>query len=464
MSPGAINPEPGQGQPTVHRLRCSDWLPLALAGVLLAAGCAHAPLNTPSASAATPSYAYRTHVTHVPQGRPIVALFLSGGGTRAAALSYGVMQELARTTLPDGSRMLDSVTSISAVSGGCFPAAYYCLYGDRLFTDFERQFLKRNVQGALVSRTLSPIGSIRLASGCFARSDLAAEYYDRILFHGATYGDLARGPAARPFLVINATDMDSFAPFPFTQETFDLIGSDLGTFPLSRAIAASSAVPVVLTPITLRNYGGRIPPELAAPATEAPLAPRQELLALLAHRYLDAARAPYIHLLDGGLADNLGLSNLLVALDLAGGWDSLLHNNGAGGSVRRQVAIIVVNAATEPETRWSRREETPGLSNVASALSRNAINNTSYTLLARVRQSLDDWHAHTAPGHPEVHLIAIGFDQLPSPEERAFFNQVPTRFALPEATVDRLIDVGARLLRESPEYRALLIEARASQP
>jgi hypothetical protein len=63
-----------------------------------------------------------------------------------------------------------------------------------------------------------------------------------------------------------------------------------------------------------------------------------------------------------------------------------------------------------------------------------------------------------------VHLIAIGFDQLPSPEERAFFNQVPTRFALPEATVDRLIDVGARLLRESPEYRALLIEARASQP
>lgn len=461
MSPGAINPEPGQGQPTVHRLRRSGRLPLALAGVLLAAGCAHAPLNAPFASAATPPYAYRAHVTHVPQGRPIVALFLSGGGTRAAALSYGVMQELARTTLPDGSRMLDSVTSISAVSGGCFPAAYYCLYGDRLFTDFERQFLKRNVQGSLVSRTLSPIGSIRLASGCFARSDLAAEYYDRILFHGATYADLARGPAARPFLVINATDMDSFAPFPFTQDTFDLIGSDLAAIPLSRAVAASSAVPVVLTPITLRNYGGELPREIAAPANDEPLAPRQELLVLLSHRYLNPARYPYIHLLDGGLADNLGLSNLLVALELAGGWDALLHN-AAPGIAPRQIAIVIVNAATEPDAEWNRKLETPGLGSVASALSRNAINAASQSLLARVRQSLADWQAHAGPGHPDVHLIAIGFDQLDSAEERAFFNQVPTRFTLPPATVDRLIEVGARLLRESPEFRALLAGAQAA--
>jgi NTE family protein len=387
-------------------------------------------------------------------------LFLSGGGTRAAALSYGVMQELARTTLPDGTRMLDTVATISAVSGGCFPAAYYCLYGDRLFADFERRFLKRDVQGALVSRTLSPIGSIRLASDYFARSDLAAEYYDRILFHGATYADLAHGPATRPFLVINATDMDSFAPFPFTQETFSLIGSDLSTVPLSRAVAASSAVPVLLTPITLRNYSGRPPPELAAPAAEGPLDPHDALLTLLAHRYLDAGRYPYIHLLDGGLADNLGLNNLLLALDLAGGWDSLLRDNGAITAAHPQIAIIVVNAATEPETRWSQREETPSLHNIASALSRNAINNASYTLLARVRESLATWRAHAAPGHPEVRLIAIGFDQLSSPEERAFFNKVPTRFSLPDATVDRLIAVGARLLRESPEYQALLTAAR----
>ena len=446
------------------RRRTAPRLPYLLAAALLVAGCAHAPLNTARAPAETaPGYSLRNHRSTTADAPLVVALFLSGGGTRAASLSYGVMQELARTTLPDGSRLLDKVSTISAVSGGCFPAAYYCLYGNRLFSDFERQFLKRDVQGALVSRTLSPIGSFRLASDTFARSDLAAEYYDRILFHGATFGDLARVPSPRPFLIINATDMDSFEPFSFTQETFDLIGSDLGTVTLSRAIAASSAIPVVLTPITLRNYGGRLPPELAAPATDTPIEPRQEPLAPMAHRYLDTARYPYIHLLDGGLADNLGLSNLLTALDLVGGWDPLLRDAATGAPPHR-IAIVVVNAATEPETRWSRCPETPGLRNVASALSRNAINNTSHTRLALVRQSLADWHAHAGPGHPEVHLIAIGFDQLSSPQERAFFNQVPTRFTLPDTTVDRLIDVGARLLRESPEFRSLLADVRADAP
>ena len=437
-------------------------LAVALGGALVLAGCAHAPLNAPKpAVAVAPNYSFLAQHSKSPEERIVVALFLSGGGTRAAALSYGVMSELSRTALPDGTRLLDKVSTISAVSGGSFPAAYYCLFGDRLFADFEREFLKRDVQGALLARSLSPVGTVRLASSYFARSDLAAEYYDRILFHGATYGDLARSPARRPFLVINATDMDSFAPFPFTQDTFDLIGSDLAAIPLSRAVAASSAVPVVLTPITLRNYGGKLPPEIAAPATDEPLAPRQELLVLLSHRYLDPARYPYIHLLDGGLADNLGLSNLLVALELAGGWDALLHN-AATGAIPRQIAIVVVNAATEPDAEWNRKLETPGLGSVASALSRNAINAASQSLLARVRQSLADWQAHAGPGHPDIHLIAIGFDQLDSAEERAFFNQVPTRFTLPAATVDRLIEVGARLLRESPEFRALLAGTQAA--
>ena len=440
-----------------------DWLRAALLGALLLGGCAHAPLNTPlpPSAPAESRYTFQTQSRKQPRGPLVVALFLSGGGTRAAALSYGVMQELARTALPDGSRLLDKVSAISAVSGGCFPAAYYCLHGDRLFVDFEQRFLKCDVQNAVLSRTLAPRNSLRLASDTFARSDLAAEYFDRILFAGATFADLARDPAHRPFLIINATDMDSFAPFPFTQETFDLIGSDLGSVPLSRAIAASSAVPVVLTPITLRNYGGHLPPEITSPPPAAPPAHRQDFLALLAHRYLDTARHPYIHLVDGGLADNLGLSSLLTTLDLVGGWDPLLHD-GLAGTAPRQIAIIVVNAATEPETEWSKKPETPGLRNVASALSRNAINNTSHVLLARVRESLAALQAAAGPDQPRVHLIAIGFDQLAAPEERAFCNQIPTRFNLPHATVDRLIGIGGQLLRESPEFQALLAEARAA--
>src|SRR6185503_17946196 len=89
-----------------------------------------------------------------------------------------------------------------------------------------------------------------------SRSDLAAEYYDRLLFNHASFGDLMTRDGA-PFLCVNATDIGSGARFEFTQDEFDLLGSDLSKFPVSRAVAASSAFPVVLTPIALKNYSAK---------------------------------------------------------------------------------------------------------------------------------------------------------------------------------------------------------------
>ena len=72
----------------------------------------------------------------------LVLLAFSGGGTRAAAFSYGVLEKLARTEIIwDGRRrrLLDEVDLISSVSGGSFTAAYYGLFGDRIFEDFEEK-------------------------------------------------------------------------------------------------------------------------------------------------------------------------------------------------------------------------------------------------------------------------------------------------------------------------------------
>src|SRR5207248_1780038 len=113
-----------------------------------------------------------------------------GGGTRAASLSYGVLEELARTPVGLAGaqhRMLDEVDIISSVSGGSFTAAYYALWGDRIFLDFESKFLKREVQNDLLLRVLAPWNQARLASPKFSRTDLAAEYYDDLLFKGATF-------------------------------------------------------------------------------------------------------------------------------------------------------------------------------------------------------------------------------------------------------------------------------------
>ncbi len=57
-------------------------------------------------------------------------------------------------------------------------------------------------------------------------------------------------------ILASATDISTGSRLVFNQSTFDILCSDLNAVPLSRAAAASSAVPVVLSPITLNNYGG----------------------------------------------------------------------------------------------------------------------------------------------------------------------------------------------------------------
>ena len=151
-------------------------------------------------------------------------------------------------------RLLDEVDIITGVSGGSFTALAYGLYGDKLFTDYEQRFLKRNVQGEIIARAFNPLYWPKLSSTSWGRSELAAQLYDEILFNGATFGDLDRGDG--PLILASATDISTGARFTFSQGIFDIICSDLNAVPLSRAAAASSAVPVVLSSITISNYGG----------------------------------------------------------------------------------------------------------------------------------------------------------------------------------------------------------------
>src|SRR5213593_847773 len=161
--------------------------------ILLGAGCAHYPENA-RLKHYDPQSGYRFRNLSNTGNSDSLQIFLafSGGGTRAAALSYGVLEELAKTEIVwEGKRrtLLDEVDLISSVSGGSFTAAYYALYGEGIFRDFESTFLKRNIQGRLLALYGSPFNWVRLASPKFSRVDMAAEYYDRHLFRGHTFGD-----------------------------------------------------------------------------------------------------------------------------------------------------------------------------------------------------------------------------------------------------------------------------------
>ena len=78
--------------------------------------------------------------------RPFVLLSFSGGGTRAAALSFGLMEELRKVKYneSDGTErhLLDDVEIISSVSGGSFTSAYYALFPESFFDDFPKAFLQ----------------------------------------------------------------------------------------------------------------------------------------------------------------------------------------------------------------------------------------------------------------------------------------------------------------------------------
>ena len=77
----------------------------------------------------------------------------------------------------------------------------------------------------------------RVLSQGFGRSELAEEYYDEILFHGATYADLLAKPTPRA--IVGATDVSTWTRLDFSQLEFDLMCADLSKFRLSRAAASS---------------------------------------------------------------------------------------------------------------------------------------------------------------------------------------------------------------------------------
>ena len=300
----------------------TNRLLIGLLAIVALAGCASRPINE-RITQFDPTSGYRPQLL-IPKRQnndphTLFILAFSGGGTRAAAFSYGVLEELRRTEIViEGQRrrLIDEVDLITGVSGGSFTALAYALYGERLFVEYEARFLKRDVQGALLWRTLNPFNWWKFIGGTAGRSELAAAYYDEILFEGATFGDLLDTPT--PVAVATGTDISTGSRLAFHQQDFDLLCSDLNKVRLSRAAATSSAVPVVLSPVTFDNYGGTCGyqyPAWVRDVAKPEGRPRPSGRAVERYREMQAFQnsqdRPYIHLVDGGVADNLGVRPVL---------------------------------------------------------------------------------------------------------------------------------------------------------
>jgi NTE family protein len=204
----------------------------------------------------------------------LLLLAISGGGSRAAYFGASVMLALQREGI------LDHVDVISAVSGGNLPAAYYAISNDTEWNETKvKEIMGDDIKKAAKSKyywhVINPY-----AHG--TRSDIMAEVFDEKIFQKKKFKDVN---PERPYLIINATvgteDNNDYSlgdVFAFTSEDFKKLDSNIYEYSIASAIMASSAYPGAFDYVLLRDWTKK----------------DQE----------------FLHLFDGGNADNLGLEKV----------------------------------------------------------------------------------------------------------------------------------------------------------
>jgi len=428
--------------------------------MLLLSGCASYGVVDNEAETETRSghgYSLAMSGTHG-SGDVTLILAFSGGGTRAAAFAYGVLQELRDTTVViDGTprRLLDEVDAISSVSGGSFTSAYYGLFGERIFDDFEQVFLKRNIESELLHGLLNPLSWFRSTG----RTEMAVGLYQKTVFHGKTFADMkAQGG---PLIVINASDLGYGVRFSFVQEYFDLLCSDISSYPVARAVAASSAVPVLFNPVVVRNYsdcgGGKAVWMKAAEQRSLDNPELHEVVEGI-ETFADKETRQYVHFVDGGITDNLGLRALYEVVEIAGGGGDYLKR--LHSMPPKRLVIISVDASTDPEPEMDRSAKQPSLGETIDAMSSAQLHRYNTATQELMQEAIPRWarQASTPQQKVEPHFINLGFHDFLAHDTLRFFNRIPTSFDLSDEQVDRLIKAGRELLRGNSEFQRFLAE------
>jgi NTE family protein len=238
-----------------------------------------------AAQAAATRGSERISFTELAEPKVFVGIAMSGGGSRAANFSAAALLELERLGL------LQHATAISSVSGGSLAAAYYGLYGadpQRWNATRIREVMRKDLQTAWVWRWFLPQNIARFWFTPFDRSDIMKGVIDDELFDGRMVQYTAMNNATRlPRILINASDLTG-GNFVFTDEAFrERLSSRLDLYPVAHAVMGSAAFPGVFNNLTLENYAS-------------------------------AGRRSYLHLIDAGPTDNLGVKALrrtLASLD-----------------------------------------------------------------------------------------------------------------------------------------------------
>ena len=415
-----------------------------------------------------------------------IFLAFSGGGTRAAAFAYGVLRGLSEIDNPSiqGASLLEEVDVISSVSGGSFTALAYGVWHEEIFNEhgFRKRFLDRNIMAGLLWHVLNPLNLFALPFPVLDNIDVASRYYDETVFLNHTYQDLI--DKGRPYIIANSTDMSRQTTFSFVQPYFDLLGSDLSSIPVAWAAAASSAFPILLAPMRMRYCVNDAMKEAVNDALSTEVHSRLPTREAWAHSLLknpgrtsndpveiDPKKHRYLYMLDGGLADNLGLHAFIDGTSIRG-IRELINK----GKVKK-LLLVVVDAGKPPAKDYESKRAAPGrLASGLAAGTAGIYNNSllmtklvDHTLLETMpairlvyeacKAECPDAHLRKPPpiGMIDYYVAHVNFGTI-ARDRRRDFMKIKTNFSLPKQQVEDLIEEGRRQIKNDPQIRKMLID------
>jgi len=453
---------------------------LTAALVLFAAGCSvhNIPINEPvnQQNAGLVAEQQEPAVSYADEF--LIMLAFSGGGTRAAAYSFGVLRGLDRYEVPtaEGPRpLLERIDFVSGVSGGSITAAYFGLKQRGALSDFRERFLLKNVESDALSTSLTPANLVRGLSGGVNDATHLPRWLNQNLFDGATFS--AFRAHQRPRVWINAADIYNRTPFVFGRTSFSVMCSDLNSYPIADAVAASAAVPIAFAPIVIESYAGKCNAQLPDWAVRARTNPNTPPLLksfanALASYHNGSMR--YVKLLDGGLVDNFGLSGFTIArLSATAPYEPLTPHQAV--KLRRSL-FLVVDAGRGVSGNWANTLDGPKGADLVSAAADTAIDasvRASYTAFEQTmeewRQQLVRWRCglsadqrkrYGAPARWNCRDVRffigrLGFDQLGGQRED-YLNKVKTTLQLPQEQVDEVIKAGEETVANNDLIRRFL--------
>jgi predicted acylesterase/phospholipase RssA len=378
-----------------------------------------------------------------------VGVAVSGGGSRAANFTAACFFAL------DDAGIMPHVRYISSVSGGSVASAYYCVSPEWDYATVQQRLTHRFQTDVLWHSFAAPWCWPNFL-GDWNRTDVLASTFESVLFYdphhhnrALTFADLR---SDRPRLLLNATNLQSGRRFVFCNQSFDEINSKLSAYPIANAVAASSAFPVGLAPMPLRD-----------------------------HSSIDKLKR-YVHLVDGGVADNSGLETLGQTYVDQVADDDTLYPNGA--------ILLLIDSATEYNTDLSHQADigffaglTTNLDLGVTQLLERARDATLSEIVLRgappdaraddLLKRLDYLKAH---GHAEFHdhrnkpiyVVRLALkdvrhlDNIPSPGFGLGVSTIPTSFNIDDNQASDLY-VAAKCLTTSRTWIAPTLDELAAK-